>query len=198
MLKVSISFIDQFVLVTRRQGDVFSVCSLKPLTTLHCIQHHRFKINQKIKERVMAKKQATNSVGLDVQLANKVRESAQQIWDAGLGAFAKAQVEGNKVFEALVSEGEMLKAKTRKNVAGLRVSEMASKATGTWDKLEQVFEDRVARAITKLGVPSRREIDELTKRLNRLTDALERTAVPKTAKKSPATAKPAKPIKATK
>ena len=143
----------------------------------------------------MAKKHATTPVGLDTQLANKVRESAQQIWDAGLGAFAKAQVEGNKVFEALVSEGEALKEKTRRNVAGLRVSEMASKATGTWDKLEQVFEDRVARAIAKLGVPSRKEIDELTKRLNQLTDALERTAVAKPTKKPAVKAKPAKPAK---
>ena len=146
----------------------------------------------------MAKKQAKTPVGLDTQLANKVRESAHQIWDAGLGAFAKAQVEGNKVFEALVSEGEALKAKTRKNVAGLRVAEMASKATGTWDKLEQVFEDRVARAIAKLGVPSRKEIDELTKRLNRLTDALERTAAAKPVKKSTAVAKPVKLVKPTK
>ena len=143
----------------------------------------------------MAKKQATSPGGLDTQLATKVRESAQQIWDAGLGAFAKAQVEGNKVFEALVSEGEALKEKTRRNVAGLRVSEMASKATGTWDKLEQVFEDRVARALAKLGVPSRREIDELTKRLNQLTDALERTAVVKPTKKPAVKAKPAKPAK---
>ena len=143
----------------------------------------------------MAKKHATSPVGLDTQLANKVRESAQQIWDAGLGAFAKAQVEGNKVFEALVSEGEALKEKTRRNVAGLRVSEMASKATGTWDKLEQVFEDRVARALAKLGVPSRREIDELTKRLNQLTDALERTAVVKPTKKPAVKAKPTKPAK---
>ena len=124
-----------------------------------------------------------------------MRESAQQIWDAGLGAFAKAQEEGNKVFEALVSEGEALKAKTRKNVAGLRVAEMASKATGTWDKLEQVFEDRVARAIAKLGVPSRKEIDELTKRLNLLTNALERTAVAKPMKKPTVKAKTAKSAK---
>ncbi|MBK7685054.1 MAG: phasin family protein [Rhodocyclaceae bacterium] len=146
----------------------------------------------------MAKKQTETQVGFDIHLANKVRESAHQIWDAGLGAFAKAQVEGNKVFEALVSEGEALKAKTRKNVAGLRVSEMANKATGTWDKLEQVFEDRVARAIAKLGVPSRKEIDELTKRLNLLTDALERKVVAKPARKSPAAAKSVKPVKPTK
>ena len=39
------------------------------------------------------------------QLSSTVKDSAQQIWLAGLGAFAKAQEEGNKVFEALV-EGE--------------------------------------------------------------------------------------------
>ena len=142
----------------------------------------------------MAKKQSESTVGLDVHLANKVRESAQQIWDAGLGAFAKAQVEGNKVFEALVSEGESLQEKTRKKVAGLRVSEMASKATGTWDKLEQVFEARVARALGRLGVPTRKEIDALAKRIDRLSAALEGTA-----KSAPAAkAKPVSSTKATK
>lgn len=144
----------------------------------------------------MAKKQDSNSVGLDSHFAGKVRESAQQIWDAGLGAFAKAQNEGNKVFEALVCEGEALQEKTRKKVAGLRVSEMASKATGTWDKLEQVFETRVARALSKLGVPTRNEIDTLTKRLDKLTDALERNAASKTMRKP--VAKPATKARAAK
>ena len=123
----------------------------------------------------MAKKQNALATGLDNQIANKVRESAQQIWNAGLGAFAKAQQEGNKVFEALVSEGEVLQEKTRSKVAGLRVAEMANKATGTWDKLEQVFEARVARALGSLGVPTRKEIDELSKRIDRLTAQLGKT-----------------------
>jgi poly(hydroxyalkanoate) granule-associated protein len=139
----------------------------------------------------VAKKQVEGGVGLDVQLANKVRESAQQIWDAGLGAFAKAQEEGNKVFETLVCEGEALQEKTRKKVAGLRVAEMASKATGTWDKLEQVFEARVARALGRLGVPTRKEIDALAKRIDRLSTALE-------AKNGPAAAVPKKPTARTK
>src|SRR5512135_3349438 len=86
------------------------------------------------------------------QLAATVKDSAQQIWLAGLGAFAKAQQEGSKVFEALVKEGEALQAKTRK-VAEDKVVEISGKASGTWDKLEQVFEDRVARALHSLGVP---------------------------------------------
>ncbi len=88
------------------------------------------------------------------QLAVKVRESASQIWLAGLGAFAKAQQEGVKMFEALVEEGEKVQERT-KTAADERLAEVRAKATGTWDKLEQVFEDRVARALHSLSVPSR-------------------------------------------
>ena len=76
------------------------------------------------------------SVGKDSQLSATIRDSAQQIWLAGLGAFAKAQEEGTRVFDALIREGEAIQKKTRK-VTEDKVTEMAAKATGTWDKLEQ-------------------------------------------------------------
>lgn len=107
------------------------------------------------------------------QLAATVRESAQQIWLAGLGAFAKAQEEGNKVFEALVKEGELIQAKTRK-VAEEKVVDLTAKATGTWDKLEKVFEDRVARALHSLGVPTKQDVQALAKRVAELTEAVQR------------------------
>ncbi len=103
------------------------------------------------------------------QLAVKVRESANQIWLAGLGAFAKAQQEGVKMFETLVPDGERFQERT-KTVADERIAEMRSKATGTWDKLEQVFEDRVARALHSLSVPSRKDVDVLSRRVAELTE----------------------------
>jgi poly(hydroxyalkanoate) granule-associated protein len=103
------------------------------------------------------------------QLAVRIRESANQIWLAGLGAFAKAQKEGVKMFETLVEEGEKVQEKT-KTAADERLAEMRAKATGTWDKLEQVFEDRVARALHSLSVPSRQDIDALTQRVAELTE----------------------------
>lgn len=109
----------------------------------------------------------------DNQLAQTVRDSAQQIWLAGLGAYAKAQAEGGKVFEALVKEGELVQAKTRK-AAEDKVVEMTAKATGTWDKLEQVFEDRVARALHSLGVPTKQDIQTLSKRVAELTEAVQK------------------------
>lgn len=116
----------------------------------------------------------------DNQLADAVRDSAQQIWLAGLGAFAKAQQEGNKVFEALVREGSVLQRRTllvtedRLGEITGRVTKAAGEfsrhATESWDKLEQVFENRVARALARLGVPAARDIQELTHLLNELND----------------------------
>jgi len=104
----------------------------------------------------------------DSQLAATVRESASQIWLAGLGAFATAQREGHKVFEALVSEGEKFQERT-KVAADDRISEVKTKATGAWDKLEQVFEERVARALHSLSVPTRKDIDQLSERVAELS-----------------------------
>ena len=145
------------------------------------------------------------------QLAQTVRESAHQIWLAGLGAYSKAQEEGTKVFDALVKEGETIQKKTRK-AADEKMAVVAGKAAGTWDRLEQVFEDRVARALSSLGVPSKKDIDKLSKRVaeltavvQQLTEAQESTAkkvvakpvakaaaVPATAKAVAAKATPAK------
>jgi poly(hydroxyalkanoate) granule-associated protein len=115
----------------------------------------------------------------DNQLAATVRDSAQQIWLAGLGAFGKAQAEGAKVFDALVKEGKNLEGRTRKfaqmrmgSVTGTvekAATKASARATATWDKLEQVFEDRVARALNKLGVPTNRDIQNLSKRVEELT-----------------------------
>lgn len=107
------------------------------------------------------------------QLATAVRESAQQIWLAGLGAFSKAQEGGTRVFEALIKEGERLQMRT-KEAAAEKVTEMANRATGTWDRLEKVFEDRVARALHSLGVPTKQDIQTLTRRVHELTEVVQK------------------------
>ena len=109
------------------------------------------------------------------EATDRVRESAQQIWLAGLGAFAKAQQEGGKVFEALVQDGVNLQRKTqavaqeRMAEATERITEMAgglsAKAGQQWGKLESIFEDRVARALGGLGVPSAQELQWLSQRV---------------------------------
>jgi poly(hydroxyalkanoate) granule-associated protein len=115
-------------------------------------------------------------------LASSVKESAQQIWLAGMGAFAKAQEEGTKVFEALVKEGMSLQKKTQ-GIAEERISEMTGKMTAlaetvqakagqNWDKLEALFEQRTAKAMTKLGVPTAKEVQALVERVDELAAAV--------------------------
>jgi poly(hydroxyalkanoate) granule-associated protein len=154
---------------------------------------------------------ATKSVAglLDSQLAGAVKDSAQQIWLAGMGAFAKAQEEGGKVFEALVKEGMSLQKKTQ-GIAEEKISEVtgkmsamadtvSAKAGQNWDKLEAIFEARTAKAMGKLGVPTAKDVQTLTERVDALAAAVAKLskgatpkAAPKAASKTTAKAAPAK------
>ena len=116
---------------------------------------------------------------LDGPLTSAVRESAQQIWQAGLGAFAKAQGEGGKVFESLVREGVSLQRRTqaaaeeRWGAVGSRVQrlsdEVQARAGQHWDRLESIFEQRVAKALGRLGVPTVQDLEALGARLDVLS-----------------------------
>ena len=101
-------------------------------------------------------------------LVSTIRESATKIWLAGLGAFSKGQEEGGKLFEALVKEGEAVQNRASKS-AQEAITDARSKATGTWDKLENVFVERVQRALHSLDVPTKHDIDALSKRVHELT-----------------------------
>lgn len=127
-----------------------------------------------------------------------VKDSAQQIWQAGLGAFTRAQAEGTKAFETLVQEGITMQRKTQSTAeakmaeaAGKMTSlasDITNKATGQWDKLETIFEDRVSKALGKLGVPSAKEVNELIARIDELSEAV-RKLTDKATASQPAPAK---------
>jgi len=132
------------------------------------------------KLKAMAEKKNAAGAGLfDSALASSVRASAKEIWLAGMGAFAKAQAEGKQVFEALVKEGNSLQKKTQ-GAAEERFSEVTSKMTSMadevtakagqhWDKLETIFEERTAKALKKLGVPTAKDVQDLTARVEALS-----------------------------
>ena len=129
-------------------------------------------------QKISAQKKAATRNVANGPLAGAVKDSAQQIWLAGLGAFSKAREEGGNVFEALVKEGLSIQRKTQA-AAEERISEatskmanmatdISSKAAGQWDKLENIFEERVAKALNKLGVPSAKDVDALIARIDTL------------------------------
>lgn len=138
-------------------------------------------------------------------LSKTLSESAQQVWLAGVGAFSRAQTEGTKLFEALIKEGLKLEKNALKFAGGQadavrgavesKVGQARERATDTWDRLEKVFEERVQRALTTLGVPGRDDLAELTRKVDFLTAELRKQngkpAAKKVAKTAKATKRPA-------
>jgi len=116
----------------------------------------------------------------DAQLAARIKGSARQIWLAGLGAYTKAEEDTGKFFERLVQEGEQLESKTRgvvgKQIKSVedRVEGVRERATGTWDKLENMFDERVSGALRRLGIHRREEIEALERRVETLETELNR------------------------
>jgi poly(hydroxyalkanoate) granule-associated protein len=159
---------------------------------------------KKLKAMAEKQKKHSSASGLfDSALAGQVKESAQQIWLAGMGAFAKAQAEGKQVFDALVKEGASLQKKTQ-SAAEERFGEVTEKMTSMadevtaragqhWDKLESIFEERTAKALKKLGVPSSKDVQALKDRIDALSAQLATGArrAAKPAAKKAATAKAA-------
>ncbi len=169
---------------------------------------------KKTLKKKVARKQSTKAA-TPVAAVNKaaapVLDSARDIWLAGLGAFNVAQQEGykvleegSKIFDKLVAEGSKIESKTRKEVKGA-VSDIRSEvesrvveaknqadavrkqAVDNWDKLERIFEDRVARSLIKLGIPSQEDVNKLSARVSLLSKQVDEiTGVP---------AKVSKPVK---
>src|SRR5512138_870099 len=160
------------------------------------------------KLKAMADKKAASPNGLlDNALAQTIKESAQQIWLAGMGAFAKAQAEGTRSFEKLIQDGINLQKKTQGmaeeklgEVTGkmtAMASEVTAKAGQHWDKLESIFEQRTAKAMGRLGVPTGKDMAALKARIDKLEAALgkkapAKKAAAKTAAKAPAKRAPRK------
>lgn len=117
----------------------------------------------------MATKKNTKNDG-----AAKVKESAREIWLAGLGAFSVAGEEGGKVFQQLVKKGTAVEKQNKAKLAelGERAVELKDEAKGAVKNLAAPLEAGLASAMQKLGVPTRSEIVTLTKRVEELTKAV--------------------------
>jgi len=127
-----------------------------------------------IKTYFEAKTLSEKDIEQSSQLSEKIKESARQIWLAGLGAYNKAEEDTGKIFERLVKEGEELENLTRGavekrfKVVEEHVEDVREKATGTFGKLENVFDQRVSAALSRLGIPTQKQIASLTARIDAL------------------------------
>lgn len=156
------------------------------------------------KEHEMVKKTSKKKAQAKPDLSNiaaPVMESAREIWLAGLGAFSVAQHEGgklieqgSKLFDKLVAEGSKLEKQTRNAAEGAvgglrggvesRVESVRQQASDNWDKLESVFEERVARVLGKLGVPTAEDVNKLSARVQDLSREVSKLGAAKTTTKA--------------
>lgn len=111
--------------------------------------------------------------------AKAIADTAQQIWLAGLGAFAKAQEEGSRAFEQLISEGSELERQTRKytkeKLGSLRETmtettrRLQRSGQASYEQLQRVVDKRIGEAIDRLALPSSEEFRLLADQISRLT-----------------------------
>ena len=120
----------------------------------------------------------------------RLLDTVHQIWLAGLGAVSKARNGAPQLLDDLVNEGARIHTQTRgaaeKALKGLlagvqttiteRVGKVRGQATDALDGLEKVFQTRVHRALTQLGVPSAEEVESLSRRVDRLNANIEKLA----------------------
>lgn len=141
----------------------------------------------------MAKKlKGRNRPDADSNVTGTVMDSAHRIWLAGMGAFSMAQDEGSKLFDSLVEEGEKLEKRTRQaaedTAQGVRgkIEDVKGKASQSMGRLEQVFEERVARALNRLGVPTADDVAAMARRVEELNAHLQELKAEKVKKASAA------------
>lgn len=119
-----------------------------------------------------------------------VKAAYQQIWHAGLGAYAKSadaltgaakdtSEDGEKFFKSLVKDGEKLEKKAKKELNELkdkvedRIEETGDKASKQVSKIEEAFDKRVAQAYNRLGLPSKADLEALNKKIDKLQRTLD-------------------------
>ena len=124
----------------------------------------------------MAKKTSTDMKDL--------KETANKVWLAGLGALASVGEEGGKLFNTLVDKGSGVESRGRKEFAKAKsvIEEVAdqakNEAQSAWSRLETVLDDKVTASLHRVGVPSREEIKNLSARVAELTRKVEQQRKP--------------------
>lgn len=113
-----------------------------------------------------------------------------EVWLAGLGAASKAQRGAPQLWEELIIEGARVHNRTRDTTEKMarvwlggvqsrinsRLGEVQGKTSDVLENLEKIFQTRVHRALTQLGVPSAAEVAALSRRVDALNSGIDKLA----------------------
>jgi poly(hydroxyalkanoate) granule-associated protein len=119
----------------------------------------------------------------NADLVKQIKASAKEIWLAGLGAFNQKQgasdAEGedtaHTLYQQLVKEGRDIERVSRsqldRNIQNVKtlafgsVDQVKEKAAGSLNRLESVFDERVSKALNRLGLTTSNDYNVLESRL---------------------------------
>jgi poly(hydroxyalkanoate) granule-associated protein len=110
------------------------------------------------------------------------RDIANQAWLIGLGVVSKAQEESGKLLESLLNEGKALEARLTKVIekgaaatqGPYKIAETVQfRTAATSEDMENIFEARVVKALERLQVPSRDDLNAVSKQLEALRRTVE-------------------------
>jgi poly(hydroxyalkanoate) granule-associated protein len=110
------------------------------------------------------------------------RDIANQTWLIGLGVVSKAQEESGKLLESLLNEGKALEARLTKVIekgaaatqGTYKIAETVQfRTAATSEDMENIFEARVVKALERLQVPSRDDLNAVSKQLEALRRTVE-------------------------
>lgn len=141
--------------------------------------------------------------------ASELENYSRQIWLAGLGAYAKVGKEGVKLFETLIKDGEEAEQSAKANIekkveefkaragrakdsaaddSGVRGRQAWGKASGRWTELEAAFDKRLGSALSRMGMPTRSELQALDDKIEELSRLVTELGAHRAASVSPAPA----------
>lgn len=132
---------------------------------------------------------ASKAQAVKTETVVEVRSYARKIWLAGIGAYAKAGKEGLDYVKDLIKTGEGVEKQGKKVIdrelkaANSQIDDVKEdvavakgKVEVQIDKLEKLFDARVASALNRIGIPSRHDVDTLSAKLDALMAMLDRVA----------------------
>ena len=123
-------------------------------------------VNNNKEQELMDNSQPANSRKTKHQRKSTLdfRKYTKQIWLAGLGAFSRAEEEGNKMFDSLVKVGEELESKTVE-FTDQTVNKVAEKTKGSVtdkkDKVEKLLDHGVSTSLNRIGLVSTKDVQHL-------------------------------------
>lgn len=104
-----------------------------------------------------------------------IRESVERVYLAGLGAAALTGDEGARLFRTLVDRGAEVDARVRERVNRVLATARevpAAAATRAGARVEAMLDEGTEAVLTRVGLPTRREVTTLARRVDGLSEAI--------------------------